>query len=183
MAEFQEKINLTAEGAITSFQAVYVPADDITDPAVVAAFAHLDGALVLGRSIAEKGIYPAVDVLRSYSVALDPDLVGERHYQIASRVKAAFQKYQELAHIIDILGVDELSREDRVLAKRAERLQRFLTQPLFVTAAFQGKAGVYVPLKKTLAGCEAILKGEFDEVALEKFYMIGDIDQLSRDAL
>jgi F-type H+-transporting ATPase subunit beta len=180
MAEFQEIINVRQKnkGALTSFQAVYVPADDITDPAVVAIFSHLDGALVLSRDIAEKGIYPAVDVLKSYSLGLDRDVVGTRHYQVASRVKAVFQKYRELSHIIDILGIDELSREDRIIAKRAERLQRFLTQPLFVTEAFQNKKGVYVRLEDTLAGCEAILEGEFDNVALEKFYMIGSIDEI-----
>lgn len=178
MAEFQERIDTTREGAITSFQAVYVPADDITDPAVVAAFSHLDSALVLSRKIAEKGIYPAVDIIRSYSLGLDPEIVGKRHYQTASQVKNTFQRYRELSHIIEILGIDELSREDRILAKRAERLQRFLTQPLFVTEAFQNKKGVYVPLEKTLAGCEAILQGKFDEVELEKLYMIGALEEI-----
>jgi len=178
MADFQEKINITKEGAITSFQAVYVPADDITDPAVVAAFSHLDGALVLSREIAEKGIYPAVDILHSYSLGLDSDIVGERHYQIASQVKNAFQRYKELSHIIEILGIDELSREDRALAKRAERLQRFFTQPMFVTEAFQSKKGVYIPLEKTLEGCERILSGEYDDVELEKFYMIGALNKI-----
>lgn len=178
MADFQEKLNTsTTKGIITSFQAVYVPADDITDPAVVAAFSHLDGALVLSRSIAEKGIYPAVDVLRSYSLGLDREIVGERHYKVASEVKQMFQKYRELSHIIEILGVDELSRENRALAQRAERLQRFLTQPLFITEAFQDKKGVYVPLKETLTGCEAIIAGELDEVELDKLYMIGSIDE------
>ncbi len=178
MAELQEKINTSKKGAITSFQAVYVPADDITDPAVVTAFSHLDGALVLSRDIAEKGIYPAIDVLRSYSLGLDPDITGKKHYEIASQVKSLFQRYKELSHIIEILGVDELSREDRTIVKRAERLQRFLTQPLFVTKAFQNKEGAYVPLKTTLKGCEKILQGQFDEVELEKFYMIGSIDEI-----
>ncbi len=178
MAELQEKINTTSDGAITSFQAVYVPADDITDPAVATTFSYLDGALVLSRDIAEKGLYPAVDVLRSYSVALDPDIIGERHYNIASNIKSVFQKYHELSHIIEILGIDELSREDRTIAKRAERLARFLTQPLFVAGAFQNKAGEYVPLEETLKGCEKILNGEMDNVELNKFYMIGSIDQV-----
>ncbi len=178
MAEFQEKINTTKQGAITSFQAVYVPADDITDPAVVAAFSHLDGALVLSRDIAEKGLYPAVDVLRSYSLGLDPDIVGEKHYDIAGRVKSAFQKYQELSHIIEILGIDELSQKDRTLARRAERLRRFLTQPLFLTEAFQAEKGIYMPLEETLLGCEKILEGKYDDVDLEKFYMIGSIKEI-----
>jgi F-type H+-transporting ATPase subunit beta len=178
MAEFQEKIDTTPKGAITSFQAIYVPADDITDPAVVAAFSHLDGALVLSRSIAEKGIYPAVDVLRSYSLGLDSDIVGKRHYQIASKTKGIFQRYQELSYIVEILGVDELSRQDRILVRRAERLQRFLTQPLFVTEPFQDKKGVYVPLEKTLEGCEAILEGKLDNIELEKLYMIGALDEI-----
>jgi F-type H+-transporting ATPase subunit beta len=178
MAEFQERIGSAEQCAITSFQAVYVPADDLTDPAVVAAFSHLDSAVILSRNIAEKGIYPAVDPLRSYSLWLDKEIVSERHFKIASNVKSAFQRYQDLSHIIAILGIDELSREDRTIARRAERLKRFLTQPLFVTEAFQNKKGVYVPLKKTLEGCERILAGEFDDIELGKLYMIGDIDKI-----
>jgi F-type H+-transporting ATPase subunit beta len=176
MAEFQERIDVTDKGAITSFQAVYVPADDLTDPAVVTTFSHLSGALVLSRSIAEKGIYPAADPLKSYSIALDKDIVGERHYKIAGDVKSVFQRYQELASIIEILGIEELSPEDRLIAKRAERIQRFLTQPFFVTQSFSGQKGVYVPLKKTLDGCERILSGEFDDVELNKLYMIGALE-------
>jgi F-type H+-transporting ATPase subunit beta len=176
LAQLQEKIKATEKGSITSVQAVYVPADDITDPAVVAIFSHLDSALVLSRQIAEKGIYPAVDPLRSYSFSLSKEIVGERHFEIASQVKAVFQRYQELSHIIAILGIDELSPQDRTIAKRAERLQRFLTQPLFATESFNKKKGVYVPLKETLKGCEAILRGDFDDVELEKLYMIGKID-------
>jgi len=179
MAEFQERIGSSKECAVTSFQAVYVPADDLTDPAVVSAFSHLHGALVLSRDIAEKGIYPAVDPLRSDSLGLDKEVVGERHFQVAYQVKAIFQRYQELSHIIAILGIDELSREDRTLARRAERLKRFLTQPLFVTEAFQNKKGVYVPLEKTLEGCEKILAGEFDDTTLDKLYMIGEITQIN----
>jgi len=175
MAEFQERIGSSEKYATTSFQAVYVPADDLTDPAVVAAFSHLDGVLVLSRDIAEKGIYPAVDPLRSYSVGLDKEIVGERHFKIAFEVKRIFQRYKELLHIIAILGVDELSREDRTIARRAERLKRFLTQPLFVAEAFQDKKGVYVPLEKTLDGCDRILNGKFDDIGLEKLYMIGEI--------
>ncbi len=178
LALLQERIQARAGNAITSLQAVYVPADDITDPAVVSIFSHLDASLVLSRSVAEKGIYPAVDVLRSHSLGLDKEIVGNRHFHIASEVRAIFQKYQELSHIIAILGIDELSRTDRTIAKRAERLQRFLTQPLFTTEAFNNRKGVYVPLEKTLEGCEKILEGSFDDVELEKLYMIGSIDEV-----
>ncbi len=178
MALLQERIKEEGGNSITSLQAVYVPADDLTDPAVVAIFSHLDASLVLSRDVASKGIYPAVDVLRSNSSGLDKDIVGERHFKTASEVKAVFQKYQELFHIIAILGIDELSRKDRIIAKRAERLQRFLTQPFFVTEVFSSKKGVYVPLEKTLEGCERILKGDFDDIDLEKLYMIGLIDEV-----
>ncbi len=178
LAEFEEKINMTDKGAITSVQAVYVPADDITDPAVVAIFAHLDTSIVLSRSIVEKGIYPGVDILRSFSRALDVDIVGERHYTVALQVKKIFQEYEDLSHIIAILGIDELSRADRITALRAERLRHFLTQPFFATGQFSEKKGTFVPLEKTLDGCERILKGEFDAVDLEKMYMIGDISEV-----
>jgi len=177
MALLQERIRANNENSITSLQAVYVPADDLTDPAVVSIFSHLDASLVLSRDIAAKGIYPSVDVLRSNSSGLDKDIVGERHFKTASDVRAVFQKYQELFHIIAILGIDELSRIDRTTAKRAERLQRFLTQPFFVTEAFNDRKGVYVPIEKTLDGCERILQGEFDDVELEKFYMVGLVDE------
>jgi F-type H+-transporting ATPase subunit beta len=177
LALLEEKINAKSRNAITSVQAVYVPADDLTDPAVVAIFTHLDASLVLSRKIAQKGIYPAVDPLRSHSISLDKDIVGERHFAIAAEVKKTAQKYQELSHIISILGIDELSRKDRITAKRAELLQRFLTQPLFVTEAFSNKKGVYVPLEKTLDGCEKILDGKFDKADISAFYMIGGIDE------
>lgn len=178
LAMFQERIRANKNNSITSLQAVYVPADDLTDPAVVSIFSHLDASLVLSRDIAEKGIYPAVDVLSSRSSGLDKEIVGDRHFKIASKVKAIFQKYQELSHIIAILGIDELSRTDRIIAKRSERLQRFLTQPFFVTEAFNSKKGVYVPLEKTLEGCERILNGEADNIELEKLYMIGLFDDI-----
>ncbi len=178
VAALQERICGDGRGTITSVQAVYVPADDITDPAVVTIFSHLDASLVLSREIAEKGIYPAVDPLRSGSRSFDKSVIGERHYAIASEVKKLFQRYNDLVHIIAILGIEELSKDDRVIAKRAERLQRFLTQPLFVTEAFSSKKGVHVPLKKTLDGCEEILAGKFDEVELEKLYMIGSTDEI-----
>lgn len=176
LALFEERISAVNNHSITSIQAVYVPADDLTDPAIVAIFSHLGSSLVLSRRVAEKGIYPAVDILRSNSLNLNLDIVGSRHYNIASKVKEIFQQYQELSHIIAILGIEELSRKDRIIAKRAERLQRFLTQPLFVTEAFNSKKGVYVSLKKTLSGCERILSGEFDDTELDKLYMIGSIN-------
>ncbi len=180
MALLQERIKADKTNSITSLQAVYVPADDLTDPAVVAIFSHIDASLVLSRDVAAKGIYPAVDVLRSNSSGLDKDIVGERHFKTASDVRAVFQKYRELFHIIAILGIDELSRTDRTTAKRAERLQRFLTQPLFVTESFNDKKGVYVPIEKTLEGCEKILNGDFDDVDLENLYMIGSIDEAQK---
>lgn len=180
LAQLEEKIARGRSGSTTSIQAVYVPADDLTDPAVVAIFSHLDSSLVLSRKIAEKGIYPAVDVLRSHSLSLDKDVVGERHFEIASAVKRTFQKYQELSHIISILGIDELSRSDRKIAKQAERLERFLTQPLFVTESFSNKKGAYVPLSKTLDGCEAILSGDYNETELDNFYMIGTLDEIRK---
>ena len=180
MAALQEKIDINKNGSITSFQAVYVPADDLTDPAVVTTFSYLDGGLVLSRSIAEKGIYPAVDPLRSYSLGMDLDIVGKKHFYIASEVKAIFQKYQELSHIISILGVDELSRKDRITASRAERLQRYLTQPLFVTSAFLNQKGKYVSLPQTIKDCESIINGELDTVDPEKLYMIGSLDEIKK---
>jgi F-type H+-transporting ATPase subunit beta len=160
---------------VTSIQAVYVPADDITDPAVVSIFSHLDSF-----KVAEKGIYPAIDPLRSFSINLDKEIVGKRHYEIVSEIRKIFQTYEELSHIIAILGIEELSLQDRKIAKRAERLQRFLTQPLFVTEHFSHKKGVYVPLENTLKGCERILEGEFDDVELESSYMIGGIEEFKK---
>ncbi len=178
LAELEERIVATTKGSVTSIQAVYVPADDLTDPAVVAIFSHLDASIVLSRAVAEKGIYPAFDVLRSTSLSLDRDIVGLRHFRVASEVKKLFQSYEDLSHIIAILGIDELSRQDRLTAKRAERLQRFLTQPLFVTQSYNTGEGVAVPLEETLKGCERILAGEFDDVDVDKFYMIGAIDDI-----
>ncbi|MCL4360324.1 F0F1 ATP synthase subunit beta [Patescibacteria group bacterium] len=179
IAELEERIASTAHGAVTSIQAVYVPADDLTDPAVVSIFSHLDSALVLSRTIAEKGIYPAVDIMRSFSASLDPDIVGARHYAIASEVRATMERYQELSHIISILGIEELSRSDRTTAKRAERLQRFLTQPLYATEAFSDKKGVFVPLADTLLGCERILAGDYDGASPDTLYMTGKVPQKS----
>lgn len=176
LSDLEERILATTKGSITSVQAVYVPADDLTDPAVVAIFSHLDTSLVLSREQAEKGIYPAIDILRSSSLNLDQDIVGEKHYAVASEVKRIFQRYQDLSHIIAILGMGELSRDDRIIAQRAERLQRFLTQPFFVTSSFNDKKGSYVPLAKTLEGCEKILEGDFDNTELSRLYMIGSTD-------
>ena len=177
LALLEEKISAGDKNSITSFQAVYVPADDLTDPAVVTIFSHLDSSLVLSREVAEKGIYPAIDTLRSNSLSLSQDIIGSRHYGVAMKIKEIFQQYQELSHIIAILGVEELSLKDRIIAKRAERLQRFLTQPFFVTEAFNDKKGVYVPLEETLRGCEKILEGKFDNTELDKLYMIGLISE------
>jgi len=175
IGKLEDRIATTQKGSITSVQAVYVPADDFTDPAIVATFPHLDSIIVLSREEAARGNYPALDILKSSSSALDPEIVGERHYKIATEVKSYLQKYQDLQHIISILGIEELSEKDRIIAKRAERLRRFLTQPLFTTEVFSGKKGVYVPLEKTLEGCERILNGEFDEVDLSELYMKGEI--------
>ncbi|MCB9810939.1 MAG: F0F1 ATP synthase subunit beta [Candidatus Nomurabacteria bacterium] len=175
MASLQERIQSVNGKHITSLQAVYVPADDITDPAVATIFSHLDTSIVLSRKVAEKGIYPAIDVLKSSSAALDPDFVSERHYKIATDILVTFQKYEELSHIIAILGIEEISKADQVVAKRAERLQRFFTQPLHVTEHFTGKPGVSVSLDEALTGCEKILAGEFDEEPLESLYMIGSL--------
>jgi len=175
IGELEDRIASTKKASITSVQAIYVPADDFTDPAIVATFSHLDSVVVLSREEAAKGNYPALDILASTSSALDPEIVGKRHYKIAMEVKNYLQKYKDLQHIISILGIEELSLEDRTIAKRAERLRRFLTQPLFTAEEFIGKEGVYVPLEKTLEGCERILNGEFDDVDLEELYMKGEI--------
>ena len=175
MSELEEMMDSNENGFITSFQAIYVPADDFTDPAIVATFPHLDSMIFLSREEAAQGFYPAVDILSSRSINLSKEVVGSRHYQIAQKIREYFQKYENLKHIIAILGVEELSQEDRTVAKRVERLHRFLTQPLFTTEVFSGIPGQYVHLKDTLDGCEAILNGEFDEVDVDKLYMIGPI--------
>ncbi len=175
ISELEEMMDSNENGAITSFQAIYVPADDFTDPSVVATLPHLDAIIILSREEAAKGNYPAIDVLSSTSSNLDVDVVGERHYQIALTVKSYFQKYKELQHMISILGVDELPAQERIIVKRTERLRRFLTQSFFTAEEFAGKEGKYVPLEKTLEGCERIIKGEFDNVDLEELYMKGEI--------
>ena len=175
MGELQERITSTKKGSITSLQAIYVPADDYTDPAPVATFAHLDSTIALERSIVEQGIYPAVDPLVSNSRALDPAIVGQKHYEVARGVQKVLQRYKELADIIAILGVEELSDEDKITVARARKIQKFLSQPMSVAEAFTGYKGVYVPIEKTVDSFERILNGEYDSVDEQEFYMKGDI--------
>jgi len=177
MGELQERITTTSNGSVTSVQAVYVPADDLTDPAVVATFAHLDATTILSRRQASLGIYPAIDPLESNSTLLTPEGVGEEHYDIATEVRALLARYQELQDVIAILGMEELSEEDRLAVNRARRLQRFLTQPFFVSEPFTGLPGRYVPLAETLRGFREILEGRHDDWPEQAFYMVGDIDE------
>ncbi|MFQ6132278.1 MAG: F0F1 ATP synthase subunit beta [Armatimonadota bacterium] len=177
MAELQERITSTKTGSITSVQAVYVPADDLTDPAPAATFAHLDATTVLAREIAEKGIYPAVDPLDSTSRILDPRIVGERHYRVAREVQQVLQRYRDLQDIIAILGVDELSDEDKLTVQRARKIQQFLGQPFFVVADMYDVEGRYVPLEETIRGFEEILEGKHDELPESAFRMLGTIDE------
>ncbi|MFH1827514.1 MAG: F0F1 ATP synthase subunit beta [bacterium] len=175
MAALQERITSTKKGSITSIQAVFVPADDYTDPAPVATFAHLDSSLALERSLTEQGFYPAIDPLASFSKALDPDLVGEEHYAIARGVIENLQRYKDLQDIIAILGIEELSEEDKTTVIRARKIQRFLTQPMFVAENFTGTRGEYVPIAETVKGFKEILEGKHDKVPESAFYMKGDI--------
>ena len=177
MGALQERITSTRTGSITSFQAVYVPADDLTDPSPATTFAHLDATLVLSRQIAELGIYPAVDPLDSTSRILDPNIVGQDHYDTARAVQGTLQRYKELKDIIAILGMDELSEEDKLIVARARKIQRFLSQPFFVAEVFTGSAGKYVSLKDTIAGFKAIVNGEHDALPEQAFYMVGSIDE------
>lgn len=177
MGDLQERITSTKDGSITSIQAVYVPADDLTDPAPATVFAHLDATTVLSRQIAELGIYPAVDPLASTSKALDPRIVGEDHYQIARGVQATLQRYKDLQDIIAILGMDELSDEDRLAVSRARKIQRFLSQPFFVAEVFTGSPGKYVKLEDTMAGFRQILDGKHDHLPEQAFYMVGTIEE------
>ncbi|HHT9110647.1 MAG TPA: F0F1 ATP synthase subunit beta [Candidatus Brocadiaceae bacterium] len=178
LAEVEERIVSTKSGTITSVQAIYVPADDITDPAVANVFPHLDTTVVLSREIASKGLYPAIDPLLSTSKLLSPEDVGERHYEISRSVKEHLSRYKELLDIIAMLGIEELSPSDRLIVKRARRLEMFLTQPFFLTEEFTGRKGLHVPLNKTIDGCAKILAGEMDGVPEEVFFMIGDIDEI-----
>lgn len=178
MGELQERITSTRKGSITSVQAVYVPADDYTDPAPVATFAHLDSTITLERAIAEQGIYPAVDPLTSTSRALSPEVAGEEHYQTAQRVKKVLQRYKELQDIIAILGIDELADEDKLVVARARKVQKFLSQPMFVAEAFTGRSGKYVKIEDTIKGFKKILNGEMDKVPEDEFYMKGTIEEV-----
>ena len=177
MGGLQERITSTKDGSITSIQAVYVPADDLTDPAPATTFAHLDATTVLSRNLAAKGIYPAVDPLDSKSTMLQPWIVGDEHYTCAQRVKGTLQRYKELQDIIAILGLDELSEEDRLTVARARKLERFLSQPFFVAEVFTGSPGKYVSLAETIRGFNMILSGELDELPEQAFYLVGDIDE------
>ncbi|MDN5567648.1 MAG: F0F1 ATP synthase subunit beta [Paracoccus sp. (in: a-proteobacteria)] len=182
MGAMQERITSTKNGSITSIQAVYVPADDLTDPAPATTFAHLDATTVLSRAISELGIYPAVDPLDSNSRILDPGVVGEEHYQVARDVQGILQKYKSLQDIIAILGMDELSEEDKLTVTRARKIQRFLSQPFDVAKVFTGSDGVQVPLEKTIASFKAVVAGEYDHLPESAFYMVGDIDDVKAKA-
>ena len=177
MGELQERITSTKEGSITSIQAVYVPADDLTDPAPATTFAHLDATTVLSRGLASKGIYPAVDPLDSTSTMLQPNIVGDEHYGIARQVQSTLQRYKELQDIIAILGLDELSEDDRLIVARARKIERFLSQPFFVAEVFTGSPGKYVKLEDTMKGFTMILSGELDDLPEQAFYMVGDINE------
>lgn len=178
MGTFQERITSTQDGSITSIQAVYVPADDLTDPAPATTFAHLDATTVLSRNLAAKGIYPAVDPLDSTSIILQPWIVGDQHYQCAQRVKQTLQRYKELQDIIAILGLDELSEDDRQVVMRARKIERFLSQPFFVAEVFTGSPGKYVSLTETIQGFSLILNGELDQLPEQTFYLVGNIDEV-----
>ena len=177
MGLLEERITSGADGSITSFQAIYVPADDYTDPGIVTTFGHLDAVVSLERSLSEQGLYPAVDPLASTSRILEPSVVGEEHYQTAREVQQVLQRYRDLQDIIAILGVDELSDEDRQIVARARKIQRFLTQPMFVAEAFTGQPGRYVPVKDTVTGFREILDGKHDDLPEQAFYMVGTIDE------
>jgi len=178
MGALQERITSTTQGSITSIQAVYVPADDLTDPAPATTFAHLDATTVLSRNLAAKGIYPAVDPLDSTSTMLQPGIVSNEHYELAENVKETLQRYKELQDIIAILGIDELSEEDRLTVARARKVERFLSQPFFVAEIFTGSPGEYVSLEDTIKGFRMVLNGELDDLPEQAFYLVGNIDQV-----
>ena len=177
MGELEERITSTKHGSITSFQAIYVPADDYTDPGVVTTFGHLDAIIALERSIAEQGLYPAVDPLTSTSRILDPNVVGEEHYRVAREVQRVLQRYKDLQDIIAILGIEELGEEDKLTVTRARKIQRFLSQPMFVTEVFTGREGRYVPVAETVRGFSEILEGKHDDLPEQAFWMVGAIDE------
>jgi F-type H+-transporting ATPase subunit beta len=182
MGMLQERITSTGKGSVTSVQAVYVPADDLTDPAPATTFSHLDATTVLSRKIAEQGIYPAVDPLESTSRILEESVVGKEHYETAREVQRYIQKYNELQDIIAILGMDELSNDDKAIVTRARRMIRFLAQPMFVAEKFTGMSGVYVPREETVRGFKEILSGKYDELPAEAFYNVGTIDDAVKKA-
>ena len=177
MGALQERITSTTEGSITSVQAVYVPADDLTDPAPATTFAHLDATTVLSRGLASKGIYPAVDPLDSSSTMLQPGVVSDEHYRVARGVQAILQRYKELQDIIAILGLDELSEDDKLAVARARKIERFLSQPFFVAEVFTGSPGKYVTLEESISGFDRILKGELDDLPEQAFYLVGNIEE------
>ena len=177
VGELEERITSTKKGSITSFQAIYVPADDYTDPGVATTFGHLDAVVALERSIAEQGLYPAVDPLTSTSRILDPNIVGEEHHRVARGVQQVLQRYKDLQDVIAILGIEELSDEDKLTVARARRIQRFLSQPMFVTEVFTGRPGRYVPVAETVRGFKEILEGKHDDLPEQAFYMVGTIDE------
>jgi len=182
MGELQERICSTKNGSITAVECIYVPADDLTDPAPATTFAHLDGTVVLSRQVAELGIYPAVDPLDSTSRILDPRVLGEEHYQVARQVQLVLQRYKDLQDIIAILGMDELSEEDKLIVGRARRIQRFLSQPFFVAAEFTGSPGKYVKIQDTVAGFKEIVEGKLDHIPEQAFYMVGDLSEVHAKA-
>ena len=182
MGALEERITSTRKGSITSFQAIYVPADDYTDPGIVATFGHLDAVIALERSIAEQGLYPALDPLASTSRILDPQVVGEEHYRVARGVQAVLQRYRDLQDIIAILGVEELSEEDKLTVARARKIQRFLSQPMFVAEPFTGQEGRYVPVRETVRGFAEILEGKHDDLPEQAFYMVGSIEEAREKA-
>ena len=177
VGELQERITSTKSGSITSVQAIYVPADDLTDPAPATTFAHLDATTVLSRSIAEQGIYPAVDPLDSTSTILDPAVIGEEHYQVARSVQSILQRYKDLQDIIAILGMDELSEEDKLTVERARKIQRFLSQPFFVAEQFTGLQGKYVKLEDTIRAFKEVVDGKHDDLPEDAFYLVGGIEE------
>ncbi len=182
MGELEERITSTKKGSITSFQAIYVPADDYTDPGIVSTFGHLDAVIALERSIAEMGLYPAVDPLASTSRILDPRVVGQEHYGVARGVQQVLQRYKELQDIIAILGIEELSEEDKLTVARARKIQRFLSQPMSVAETFTGRSGKYVPIKETVRGFKEILEGKWDHLPEQAFYMVGPIEEAAEQA-
>ena len=182
MGALQERITSTTKGSITSIQAIYVPADDYTDPAPATTFAHIDSTISLERRLAEQGIYPAVDPLTSSSKILSPAVVGSEHYQVAQGVQKVLQRYKELQDIIAILGIDELSEEDKQIVARARRVQKFLSQPFFVAEQFTSIPGVYVPIKETIKGFKEIIEGKYDDLPEQAFYLVGSIDDAIKKA-